>query len=116
MLYRLLIIAAVTSVLFLGRIADAQDIAGRWNGSVMAHAVEIDVNRDGHQVDGVARLFSPFGKKTVYHFKGSVDGSRVQGAHSSGHRFQGNLMADGSVAGVLTTKDGIKLNVQMFRR
>ncbi len=109
-------VAVATSLMLLTRIGYAGNLSGRWNGSVMAHAVEIDVNQKGQEIDGVARLFSPFGKKSVYHFKGSVDGPRVQGAHHSGHRFQGNRTADGSVSGVLTTKQGHKLNVQVFRR
>ncbi|MEW6352555.1 MAG: hypothetical protein AB1646_26205 [Thermodesulfobacteriota bacterium] len=116
MVRRSMAIAVAMGLMLAALVAYAGNLSGRWNGSVMAHAVEIDVNQNGHQIDGVARLFSPFGKKTVYHFKGSVEGSRVQGAHHSGHRFQGNLLADGSVSGLLTTKHGHKLNVHVFRR
>ncbi len=115
MFSKLCAVAVLLTVVPFAQFADAENIAGRWHGSLVGHKIEVDVNQNGDQVNGAAKLYDPFGKKDVYHFKGAINGNQVSGAHTSGHRFDGVLTPQGTISGVLTTKGGQRANVELRR-
>jgi hypothetical protein len=92
------------------------NIAGKWETRLMGSLVQAKVDQKGHNVSGVAYVYSPLGHKDTYHFTGKVNGARVVASHHSGHLFSGNVAPDGHLVGILKTKSGYRVAVEASRR
>jgi hypothetical protein len=81
--------------------------------SVLGHKAKVKVNRNGESISGVLHLYPPFGKKSTYHFQGTIKGDHVTAHHTDGHSFSGTINQNGKVDGVLTTKTGMKVPISV---
>jgi hypothetical protein len=91
------------------------DLAGLWKGTSCLSQITAEVSQHGDQLDGVLTVLGPFHRKDVYHFTGICKDGQVTASHYTGHAFQGCISAPGKVRGVLTTKTGVKLQVEAER-
>lgn len=92
------------------------NLSGNWHASAMGASVDATLHQKGENVDGVAYVRAPGGKKATYHFKGVVSGATISAAHHSGHRFSGKVMNYDKINGVITTRGGQSMPVQLTRR
>jgi hypothetical protein len=99
-----------------GTAAAVIDLSGNWRSSFNGAVIEATLNQRGEAIDGVVYVRNPGGKKDTYHFKGSVSGNTVSLAHHSGHRFAGTVTNNGQIQGVVTTRGGSQVPLQMFRQ
>jgi hypothetical protein len=107
----------VSALLLIGTAAFAgPDLGGNWETNVFGSVVKAKVQQDGINISGVANVYNPFGKKDVYHFKGTTQDGRVNASHHSGHSFVGTLTPDGRLVGVLNTKTGTRFDITARRR
>ncbi len=74
------------------------------------------IQQDGNQLSGFAKVRAPTGKRSTYHFAGSINGTHVQVAHHHGHSFTGTLVGPRKMVGVLRTKNGESVSVTARRR
>ena len=109
-------IAAILLVASSPLWARTRNLSGTWESHVFGSKVVVHLNQKGRSIAGVARVYGPFGKKTTYHFRGMVEGNRVQAAHYSGHSFVGMVGRNGVISGVLTTRQGRQIPVTASRR
>lgn len=93
------------------------NFSGKWHASAMGARIEATVEQHGDSVEGVAYVHSPVGrKKDTFHFKGNVSGATINAAHYRGHRFVGTLQTPNKINGVITTREGQSMPVQLTRR
>jgi hypothetical protein len=81
--------------------------------SLMGIKVKGTVERLGRKLRGVVYVYRPFGAKDTYHFTGKIRGDRITASHGGGHRFEGRVAGDGRLMGVLTTKGGLSLPINV---
>jgi hypothetical protein len=62
-------------------------------------------------IRGVLFLRLKNGKVDVYHITGAVHGNEIEASHSSGHKFRGELVSPDRVEGVITLKNGMKIEI-----
>ncbi len=86
-----------------------QWISQRFRTSVMGAKVNGTVELRGDDVRGVAYVYPPFGGKNTYHFSGKIQGNRVVASHHSGHVFRGEIVGGRRVVGVVTTRRGSRI-------
>lgn len=91
------------------------DLAGLWKGTNCFSRITAEVSQHGDRIDGVLTVLGPFHGRDVYHFTGICREGRITASHYTGHAFQGRLSAPGKVCGVLTTRTGMKLQVEAER-
>jgi hypothetical protein len=106
-----LIVSTILPAMVLGWNAD-----GTWEARTMGAKIKADMQQQGDQITGVARVYPPAGKKVIYHFYGRVEGDRITASHPDGHAFRGKFVSPGRIAGSLTTKDGHSLSITASRR
>jgi hypothetical protein len=94
----------------------AADAGGVWDAKVMGAKIRAYVEQHGTMLSGVARVSAPNGKKSTYHFTGSVNGNQIQVAHHKGHSFSGNITGPRTMVGVLRTRNGQSVSVTASRR
>lgn len=92
---------------------DPKAWSGRWEGSYMGSQLRIDFQQTGGKVSGVLRVHALTGREDVFHFGGTFDGRKIIASHSDGHNFSGKLTENRRIVGVLTTANGIKLNLDL---
>jgi hypothetical protein len=92
------------------------NLSGMWHASAMGATVDANLQQQGNSVNGVAYVRAPGGKKGTYHFKGNVSGASITAAHHSGHRFSGTIRDYDRISGVITTRGGQSMPVQLTRR
>jgi len=86
---------------------------GRWEGAYMGTTLRIEFQQTGGKINGVLRVQARNGREDVFHFRGTFDGGKIVASHSDGHSFSGKLTDDQRVVGVLSTANGIKLNLDL---
>ncbi len=86
-----------------------QWISQRFGTSVMGARVRGTVERRGDDLRGVVYVSPPFGKKNTYHFTGKIQGNRVFASHHSGHSFQGEIVGGRRIVGVVTSRRGTRI-------
>ena len=79
----------------------------------MGSQLRIDFQQTGGKISGVLRVRALTGREDVFHFRGTFDGRKIIASHSDGHNFSGKLTENRRVVGVLTTANGIKLNLDL---
>ncbi len=94
----------------------AKSPAEVWEGRCLLARAVAEVERDGANIRGVVFLKEPFREVSTYHFSGEITGDEVFASHYTGHRFRGRLIGDGRISGVLTTKTGERLTIDIIRR
>ena len=92
---------------------DPKAWSGRWEGSYMGSKLRIEFKQSGGKISGVLRVHALTGREDVFHFTGAFDGKKIVASHSDGHRFSGKLTDNQRLVGVLTTSNGVKINVDM---
>ena len=92
-----------------------RNVSGDYEASVMGSVIQARIDQDGDAIQGVAYVYSG-GKKNTYHFKGTVNGNKIQASHYSGHAFSGNVTSGGDLVGVLRTRGGHKISINAARR
>jgi hypothetical protein len=98
---------------FSGAIADASEV---WESKYLFAGAVIELEHSEQDIHGVVFLKEPFREVATYHFKGRIEGDVVEASHYSGHYFRGKVVGNGEIAGVLTTRTGIRLNLTAKRR
>ena len=96
--------------------ASGADASGEYETWVFGSRVKAYVKQSGKNISGVAHIYAPFGKKNTYHFTGKIDRGRVVASHFQGHFFQGSYDGQGRISGVITTKNGHRINISAPRR
>ena len=66
-------------------------------------------------IRGVLHLRLKNGKVDVYHITGLLHGNEMEASHSSGHKFTGEFVAADRVEGVITLKNGMKIELSARR-
>lgn len=98
---------------FSGALADSYEV---WESRFLLADVLIELEQSGQDIQGVLFLEEPFRDVATYHFKGIMEGDVVEASHYSGHSFCGRMVGSGEIAGVLTTRGGMRLNITAKRR
>ena len=93
----------------------AVDHSGVWEGSYLFSRIEAHLVQENQTVSGVVYLFDMFGSRRQYHFQGRIRNGRIYAFHHSGHHFTGHLLESDKATGVLTTKSGHKLKLEVTR-
>jgi len=88
---------------------EPQWVSQRFRTSVMGARVKGTFERRGDDVRGVVYVLPPFGGKDTYHFTGKIQGNRVVASHHGGHRFQGEIVGGNKLVGVVTTRGGTRI-------
>jgi hypothetical protein len=114
MMKRVLFISLV--LLTLPVLATANNVTGNWQAKLMGSTITAEIQQNGTSISGVANVYSPMGHKDVFHFNGTVSNGRIAARHASGHRFDGEVLSDDSISGILTTRDGHRVPVSMVRQ
>lgn len=81
-------------------------LTGTWETTYLGARIFVELEHHGHGIAGVLRIRGPFGKHDEYHFTGTVRDGIVKAEHHTGHRFQGRIIDDRRLEGVLTTREG----------
>ncbi len=92
------------------------NVAGNWQANVFGSKVKANVEQSGASIRGVAHVYKLFGGKDTYHFTGGVDQGRVTASHPSGYVFTGTMLSANQVRGVLTLRDGKRIDILAKRR
>ena len=79
----------------------------------MGSKLRMEFQQTGGKISGVLRIQALTGREDVYHFRGTFDGKKIIASHSDGHSFSGKLTENRRMVGVLTTANGMKLNLDM---
>ncbi|MFH1118088.1 MAG: hypothetical protein V1792_29555 [Pseudomonadota bacterium] len=87
----------------------AQWVSQGFGTSVMGARVKGTIERRGDDLRGVVYVYPPLGKKNTYHFTGKVQGNGVAAWHHSGHSFQGEIVGGRRVVGVVTSRQGTRI-------
>jgi hypothetical protein len=116
MIGRLLCGLALALFLAPGGVGLCQDLSGEWEFHFMGHTLSAQVEHRGEALQGVAYLYSPFGKKDTYHFTGTLKDGKMEAFHHSGHAFRGEVVSPKEVRGVLRTNNGEELCITVLRR
>ena len=113
----LLIVAGLLLMLLAASIAfgGEDDLSGEWKGSHFLSRIDARVDQHDERLDGVLTVIGPFNRKDVYHFTGSFKDGQVTGSHYTGHSFRGRVCARGRVCGLLTTRTGTAIEVEVER-
>ena len=74
------------------------------------------IHRNENKIFGVVYLFGLFGKTDVYHVQGIVNNGRIKAAHYTGHKFEGRMVSEQEVTGVVTTRNGHKFRITSHKR
>jgi len=84
-----------------------------WTGSLYSSTYRVGVcfSATG-TVRGVVHLRLYNGKVDVYHIDGSVHDNEIEAHHSSGHSFKGRLVSPDTVEGVISLKNGMKIQLK----
>ncbi|MDQ7785509.1 MAG: hypothetical protein RDU20_21685 [Desulfomonilaceae bacterium] len=90
-----------------------QWVSQRFRTNVMGARVRGTVERMGDAVRGVVYVLPPFGGKNTYHFQGRIQGNRVMASHHSGHVFHGEIVGGSRVVGVVTTRQGRRIPLDL---
>lgn len=101
-------------MLFTAAPAWAEDaLRELWTGKLYSSTFRagVCVNAEG-DVRGVLLLRLKSGKVDIYHFEGKMTGDEITARHSSGHKFRGNLTGGDAVAGEITLKNGMRLEMR----
>jgi hypothetical protein len=112
----LLMVCLVVGALCAPATGSAADAGGVWDANVMGAKIRAYVEQKGSQLSGVAKVRTPNGKRSTYHFAGSINGNQVQVAHYTGHSFSGTLTGPRKMVGVLKTRNGQSVSVTAKRR
>jgi hypothetical protein len=86
-----------------------QWVSQRFGTSVMGSRIKGTFERRGDDVRGVVYVYPPFGGKNTYHFTGKIQGNRVVASHHSGHVFRGEIVGGNRVVGVVTSRGGTRI-------
>lgn len=73
--------------------------------------LRIEFQQTGGKISGVLRIQPLTGREDVFHFRGTFDGRKIIASHGDGHSFSGKLRENRRVVGVLTTSNGMKLDL-----
>jgi hypothetical protein len=87
--------------------------AREFSARVVGASVKGRIERKGERLKGVIHVDQWLGDANTYHFKGRVSGRTITVRHDSGHSFQGRATRGGFIAGVLTTKKGLRIPVKI---
>ncbi|MBU1564639.1 MAG: hypothetical protein KJ630_03295 [Proteobacteria bacterium] len=98
---------------FSGALGNSSEV---WESRYLLAKAVIELEHEGQDIHGVVFLKEPFREVAPYHFKGSIEGDVVKASHYSGHCFRGKVVDNGEIAGILTTRTGIRLNLKANRR
>lgn len=93
--------------------AEAAELTGKWEASILGHRVKAEALQQGENLSGVAYLYDLFGNRSTWHFKGLVKGNKVVASHHTGHVFNGDVTPDGRLVGVLSTNNGHKIPIDV---
>jgi hypothetical protein len=104
------------ALMSLPALGSSWNASGRWEAQTMGANIKADIQQQGDQISGVAKVYTPMGKKVTYHFSGVMQGNHISAAHHTGHRFTGDMVSPGRIAGVLRTRDGHNVSITASRR
>ena len=113
---KIIAVAVLLSVIASPIWASEPNLAGKWVGSAMGAKLKANVDQKGAKINGVAYVYPLFGKKTTYHFSGSVKGGRIVASHHQDHSFSGSVNRQGLLQGVVRTRKGQKISISAWRR
>ena len=84
-----------------------------WTGSLYSSTYRVGVCFSAKgTVRGVVHLRLYNGKVDVYHIDGTVHDNEIEAHHSSGHSFKGRLVSPDTVEGVISLKNGMKIQLK----
>jgi tetratricopeptide (TPR) repeat protein len=96
------------------RVPDWNSLSGTWHATYMGVQITLEASCSGSAVSGVMRINGLGGKTDVYHFTGTVDyEGNIRATHHSGHSFQGRLAEGRRLVGVLNTRFGKTIPVDL---
>jgi hypothetical protein len=101
-------------VVLMAQSALAANLTGKWEAVYMGHQVKAVAEQKGDNLSGVAYLYDPLGHKSTWHFKGTVNGNKVQAGHNDGHIFTGHIVSDGKMSGILQTDNGFRIPLDIY--
>jgi hypothetical protein len=82
----------------------------------MGCKVKAKINQKGKRLNGVVHIYNWLGKRNTYHFKGFVENGNITAAHHQGHTFRGRVTSQGTIIGVLRTRKGRRVPVEVSLR
>nr|WP_287410380.1 hypothetical protein [Pseudodesulfovibrio sp.] len=94
---------------------NSYNITGVWKGRYFIADLIAHIEQTNSRISGHAEIHQPFGKVDIYHFSGTVRGNRVIAAHHKGSTFEGLVMNQDAIAGIVTTYKGNKLHISAKR-
>ncbi|MBP7828770.1 MAG: hypothetical protein KA248_02505 [Kiritimatiellae bacterium] len=91
-------------------------VTGTWQGRVLFFRFSVQAVQWSTNAAGTAEVRGPFGGLYTYHFNGAVESNRLHGTHHSGHRFEGERTAEDRISGLLTTRKGRRVRLDLRRQ
>lgn len=91
------------------------DLAGTWETRHLLDRITARVEQQGDHFSGLVVIHQFLGDESTYHFTGTVKNHIIDASHYQGHVFHGKILPDGKVTGALTTKSGIRIEIELVR-
>ena len=87
-----------------------------WESSFLKYRAVAYMEEEDGKVWGVLYFHQPFGKMDTYHFTGTVKDGHIEASHYTGHHFEGTMVNEDEVVGVVTHRRGYSMKVTAHRR
>jgi hypothetical protein len=113
-IFRKLLVSFIAVFILVSQAAAQVDLSGTWQGRYLFTAITAHVDHRGDTLTGFVIVHERC-DDTVYHFKGTLKGNNIEASHHDGHTFTGHLTPDGTIAGTLTMKDNVTVQLTMTR-
>jgi len=84
-----------------------------WQATYMLNRISAEVHHDGDAISGVVTVRQLSGANSTYHFSGTMQNGVIVASHRDGYVFRGRLVCQGKIEGVLTTKNGMPISLEV---
>ena len=84
-----------------------------WQATYMLNRISAEVHHDGEAISGVVTVHQLSGENSTYHFSGTMQNGVIVASHRDGYVFRGRLVSQGKIQGVLTTKRGMLISLEV---
>jgi len=108
---------ALLLIFILASSTFAQDsYSGVWETSQLCNKIIAHVKHEGDFLSGVVTIYEILGEDLTYHFAGTLKEDKVEVSHHEGHVFRGKILSNGKITGLLTTKTGVRIKIELKRQ
>jgi hypothetical protein len=92
------------------------DISGGYDANIPGGKMFVNIQQRRKELGLRADVYNFLGQKDTYHFKGRLDGDRINATHTSGHKFTGVVKSADTIDGVISMRDGRRIGMTLHKR